>query len=57
MEYREETKNCQNCKQDFTIDPDDFGFYEKIKIPPPTFAHFAGHREDFLLETNANFSC
>ena len=37
MEYREETKNCQNCKQDFTIDPDDFGFYEKIKIPPPTF--------------------
>jgi len=32
-----ETRNCQNCKEDFTIEPDDFGFYEKIKVPPPTF--------------------
>ena len=32
-----EIKTCQNCKQDFTIEPDDFGFYEKIKVPPPTF--------------------
>ena len=32
-----ETRNCQNCKQDFTIEPDDFSFYEKIKVPPPTF--------------------
>ncbi|MEK7128154.1 MAG: hypothetical protein AAB933_01145 [Patescibacteria group bacterium] len=32
-----ETKNCQNCKQDFVIEPDDFGFYEKMKVPPPTF--------------------
>ena len=30
-------KICQNCKSDFTIEPDDFGFYEKIKVPPPTF--------------------
>ena len=28
---------CQNCKKDFPIEPDDFGFYEKIKVPPPTF--------------------
>ena len=28
---------CQNCKKEFTIEPDDFGFYEKIKVPPPTF--------------------
>jgi hypothetical protein len=34
---KEETKNCQNCKKDFTIEPDDFAFYEKIKVPPPTF--------------------
>ncbi len=33
----QETKNCQNCKNDFTIEPDDFSFYEKIKVPPPTF--------------------
>ncbi len=32
-----ETKNCQNCKYDFTIEPDDFSFYEKINVPPPTF--------------------
>jgi len=32
-----ETRNCQSCKKDFTIEPDDFGFYEKIKVPPPTF--------------------
>ncbi len=28
---------CQNCKNDFAIEPDDFGFYEKIKVPVPTF--------------------
>lgn len=32
-----ETRNCQNCKNDFTIEPEDFNFYEKIKVPPPTF--------------------
>lgn len=35
-----ETKACQNCKKDFTIEPDDFGFYEKIKVPPPTWCSF-----------------
>lgn len=32
-----ETKICQNCKQQFTIEPEDFKFYEKIKVSPPTF--------------------
>jgi hypothetical protein len=32
-----ETKICQNCKNDFIIEPDDFLFYEKIKVPAPTF--------------------
>lgn len=32
-----ETRICQKCKKDFIIEPDDFGFYEKIKVPPPTF--------------------
>ncbi len=32
-----ETKNCQNCKKDFTIEPEDFDFYKKIDVPPPTF--------------------
>ncbi len=34
---QQETKQCQNCKQDFVIEPDDFQFYEKMKVPPPTF--------------------
>jgi hypothetical protein len=32
-----EIKNCQNCKKDFTIEVEDFNFYEKIKVPPPTW--------------------
>ncbi|MCA9356224.1 hypothetical protein KC852_01755, partial [Candidatus Nomurabacteria bacterium] len=32
-----ENKICQNCKKEFTIESDDFNFYEKIKVPPPTF--------------------
>ncbi len=37
MEHQSENKVCQNCKNDFTIEPDDFSFYEKIKVPLPTF--------------------
>lgn len=32
-----ENKTCQNCKKDFTIAPEDFEFYDKIGVPPPTF--------------------
>src|SRR3989344_3335423 len=32
-----QTKNCQNCQKNFTIEPEDFNFYEKIKVPPPTW--------------------
>ncbi|HAQ02294.1 TPA: hypothetical protein DEP30_00010 [Candidatus Nomurabacteria bacterium] len=32
-----ENKICQNCKKDFTIESDDFLFYEKMKVPAPTF--------------------
>lgn len=32
-----ETRQCQNCKQNFVIEPEDFEFYEKIKVPPPTW--------------------
>lgn len=32
-----ESRNCQNCHNDFLIEPDDFAFYEKMKVPPPTF--------------------
>ena len=32
-----EIKQCQNCEQEFTIEPDDFDFYEKMQVPPPTW--------------------
>ncbi len=32
-----EKRVCQNCKAEFVIDASDFKFYEKIKVPPPTF--------------------
>ena len=32
-----ETKNCNNCKKNFIIDQEDFDFYEKIKVPAPTW--------------------
>ena len=32
-----EKRICQNCKKSFTIDPEDFAFYAKIKVPPPTW--------------------
>ena len=30
-------KNCKNCQKNFTIEAEDFNFYEKIKVPPPTW--------------------
>ena len=33
----EEIKKCQNCRKDFTIEPEDFNFYKKISVPPPTW--------------------
>src|SRR3990167_1931595 len=35
--FNSEIKICQNCKNQFTIEPEDFVFYEKIQVPSPTF--------------------
>ena len=32
-----EKRQCQNCKKDFVVEQEDFNFYEKIKVPPPTW--------------------
>jgi len=31
----QEIKNCQCCKQEFTVEPDDFVMYEKFDLPAP----------------------
>ncbi|MFA6585572.1 MAG: hypothetical protein WCS86_00195 [Candidatus Paceibacterota bacterium] len=63
MEYKNENKICQNCKQDFTIEPEDFNFYEKIKVPSPTFCplcraqrRFAFRNEKKFFRTKSAFS-
>lgn len=30
-------ETCKNCHNSFAIEPDDFNFYEKIQVPPPTW--------------------
>lgn len=37
MTMPQEHRQCQNCKQKFAIEPEDFDFYKKIDVPPPTF--------------------
>ncbi|MEK7180761.1 MAG: hypothetical protein AAB738_00285 [Patescibacteria group bacterium] len=32
-----ETRTCQNCKQNFVIESDDFAFYKKVEVPAPTW--------------------
>lgn len=50
-----ETKICQNCKQEFMIEPEDFSFYEKIQVPPPTWCpdcrrqRRLAYRNDFVF--------
>lgn len=63
MKYESENRICQNCKKDFTIEPDDFGFYEKIKVPPPTFCYlcraqrrFTYRNERMLYKIKSDFS-
>ncbi len=44
-----ETRVCQNCKKDFIIEPDDFSFYDKIKVPPPTFCPLCRAERRFVF--------
>ena len=32
-----ETRQCKQCQKDFVIETDDFSFYEKMSVPPPTW--------------------
>ncbi len=52
---KDENKNCQNCKKDFVIEPEDFDFYEKIKVPPPTFCPDCRFQRRLLFRNNRVF--
>ena len=43
----QETKNCQNCKQDFVIEPEDISLYEQLDLPLPERCAFC--RMKYLL--------
>lgn len=58
-----ETKTCQNCKVQFTIEPEDFAFYEKMQVPPPTWCpmcrmqrRLAIRNERYLFKRTSDFS-
>jgi hypothetical protein len=55
MEHTSENKICQNCKGDFVIEPEDFVFYEKIKVPPPTFCWRCRHQRRLSFRNERNF--
>ncbi|MCX6723264.1 MAG: hypothetical protein NT094_04365, partial [Candidatus Staskawiczbacteria bacterium] len=48
----QETHQCQNCKSKFTIEPDDFSFYEKMKVPAPTFCPDCRMMRRFVWTSN-----
>ncbi len=50
-----QTKNCQNCKQDFIIEPEDFNFYKKISVPSPTFCPECREQRRLSFRNEANF--
>ena len=55
MEYKSQNVVCQNCKGNFIIEPDDFSFYEKIKVSPPTFCPDCRFQRRLLFRNNRVF--
>ncbi len=60
---KEEIRNCQDCKQEFKIDKEDFNFYEKMQVPAPTFCplcrvgrRMAFRNERVLYKRKSDFS-
>jgi hypothetical protein len=47
-----ESRTCQNCKNSFNIESDDFSFYEKIGVPAPTFCPECRMIRRFLWRNN-----
>lgn len=49
-----QTKTCQNCKVEFVIEPEDFVFYDRIKVPPPTWCPECRMIRRFLFRNERN---
>jgi len=44
-----EKRSCQNCREEFNVEPDDFAFYERIKVPPPSWCPHCRMMRRFLF--------
>lgn len=51
----QEGKTCLNCKNQFTITPDDLGFYRKIDAPTPTLCPECRYIRRLLDRNEYNF--
>jgi hypothetical protein len=49
MSKNSEKRTCQNCKNEFVIDQEDFNFYQKIKVPAPTFCYLCRAQRRFAF--------
>ena len=52
---KSETKQCQNCKNNFTIESEDFNFYEKMQVPAPTFCPDCRFQRRLMFRNNRVF--
>ncbi len=50
-----ESKICQNCKQGFVVEPEDFQFYKKINVPPPTLCPDCRYQRRLANRNERNF--
>jgi len=55
MNMNQETKQCQNCTQPFVIEPEDFAFYAKVQVPPPTFCPDCRYQRRLANRNEWNF--
>ena len=44
-----ESRNCQNCHNTFTIESQDFEFYAKMAVPPPTFCPMCRYQRRLMF--------
>ncbi|KKS11905.1 MAG: hypothetical protein UV43_C0021G0006 [Parcubacteria group bacterium GW2011_GWF2_42_7] len=49
-----ENKTCQNCKKKFEIEQEDLNFYEKIKVPAPSFCPDCRAQRRFIWRNERN---
>ncbi len=52
-----ETKRCRSCGADFVIDAEDFSFYERVKVPPPTWCPWCRTQRRMAFWSEHNLFC